>query len=79
MNALMRLLEFLDRLEAQKLHYNLGHYRNSVNVLVAVPGAFWEVEFFEDGHIEVEVFKSTGAIESDADAVIERLFREHGS
>ena len=76
--GLARLLQFLDRLEAEKLTYNLGHYRDSINVLVAVPGAFWEVEFFDDGHVEVEIFRSTSGVEADGDAALERLFSEHG-
>jgi hypothetical protein len=28
-------------------------------VQIAVPGERWEVEFFEDGHVEVEVFGRT--------------------
>lgn len=27
---------------------------------IAVPGARWEVEFFADGHVEVEIFRSNG-------------------
>jgi hypothetical protein len=29
-------------------------------LLVAVPGERWEIEWFEDGHLEVEVFRSSG-------------------
>ena len=31
-------------------------------VTVAVPGELWEVEFFEDGSVEVERYKSDGTI-----------------
>jgi len=72
----MNLFEFLDRLEAAKIHFDLGRFRDSVNVLITVPGARWEVEFFEDGHIEVEVFRSKG-IEADATAALAELFKEH--
>jgi hypothetical protein len=71
-------MQFLDRLDAEKLTYNLGHYRDSITVLVAVPGAFWEVEFFDDGRVEVEIFRSTSGVEADGVAALERLFREHG-
>jgi len=30
--------------------------------LITVPGQHWEVEFFEDGSIEIEVFESDGEI-----------------
>jgi hypothetical protein len=57
------LLSFLDRLEAVKIHYSLEHNRyKATMVLIAVPGERWEVEFFENGSIEIEVFKSDGEI-----------------
>jgi hypothetical protein len=34
-------------------------------VSVAVPGERWEVEFFADGHVEVERFPSAGDIEGE--------------
>jgi hypothetical protein len=55
-----KLLRFLDRLEESGLQYFLGHFRETINVLVTTPSARWEVEFFADGHIEVEVFRSQG-------------------
>jgi hypothetical protein len=66
-----KLLQFLDRLDAGQIHYVLGHFRESVNVLVSVPGAYWEVEFFADDHVDVEIFRSNG-IEGDSDAALER-------
>jgi hypothetical protein len=75
----MNFFQFLNRLDAAKLHYDLGRFRDSVAVQIAVPGAYWEVEFFEDGHIELEIFKSQGGVEADAEAAIERLFREQSN
>lgn len=71
-----QLLEFLDRLEAANIHYVLGHYRESVNVQVAVPGERWEVEFFMDGNVETEVFVSTGGVAAGVER-LEDLFRQH--
>jgi hypothetical protein len=57
------ILNFLNSLELRKIHYILEHNRGeTVMVSIAVPGERWEVEFFEDGHVEVEVFKSNGEI-----------------
>jgi hypothetical protein len=70
-----RLLEFLDRLEAANIHYFLGHYRESINVQVTVPGERWEVEFFPDDTVEVEVFVSAGGVTAGAEK-LEELFRE---
>lgn len=73
--AMEKLLAFLDRLEEVKLWYRLVHVRDSMMVKVSVPGEIWEVEFFADGHVEIERFISTGEIE-DEDA-LERLFAEY--
>ncbi|NJO83520.1 MAG: hypothetical protein HC828_12335 [Blastochloris sp.] len=70
-----KVLAFLDRLEAVNLWYNLTHVRDSIMVKVFVPGEIWEVEFFEDGHVEVERFVSTGDIEGEE--AIDRLFALH--
>lgn len=43
-------------------------------VLIAVPGARWEVEFFADGSIEVEVFESSGSLQGPE--MLARLFEE---
>ena len=70
------LLEFLDRLDQANIHYVLGHYRESINVQVTVPGQRWEVEFFADGTVEIEIFVSDGAVTSKAEK-LEELFRRH--
>ena len=37
-----------------------------------MPGARWEVEFFADGHVEVEIFRSdsTGVVGEEALAAL---------
>ena len=66
------VLAFLERLKAARLSYRLDHVRDALMVCLAVPGERWEVEFFDDGTIEVERFRSSGEIEG-GDA-IEMLF-----
>jgi hypothetical protein len=56
------MLGFLGELEEHKICYALASVRDAIMVQVAVPGQRWEVEFFADGHIEVERFISTGEI-----------------
>ncbi len=51
---------FLDRLAGLHLTYVLARYRDSITVEVYVPGTNWEVEFMDDGSIEVERFTSSG-------------------
>ncbi len=44
-------------------------------VELAIPGERWEVEFFEDGHVEVERFRShPGGLEDES--ILEQLFVE---
>ena len=49
-------------------------------VLVAVPGERWEIEFFEDGAIEIERFGSSAGISSGAKALakLQQLFEVFG-
>jgi hypothetical protein len=62
-NGMENLLSFLVRLKEVKIHYSLKHTRDeAVMVLITVPGEHWEVEFFADGSVEIEVFKSNGEI-----------------
>ena len=59
------LLAFLTRLEERKISYRLEHNRqDSIMVLIAVPGERWEVEFFSDGRLEVEVFGMSSGVRS---------------
>ncbi len=71
-----KLLDFLRTLDERRIYYTLGHHRDeTVMVKVSVPGEHWEVEFFEDGGVEVEVFRSSGGLEGEE--ALERLLREH--
>ena len=56
------LLEFLRKLEENKIYYKLNKIRESILVEIAVPSERWEVEFFENGEIQVERFISNGEI-----------------
>jgi hypothetical protein len=57
-----KLLKFLKKLDDASIYYKLNKVRDSILVEVVVPGERWEVEFFEDGKIEIEKFISTGTI-----------------
>ena len=59
MDSFQKLLDFLDRLDANKIFFQLDRCRSeTILVRVDLPGERWEVEFFADGHVEAEVFKS---------------------
>ena len=58
-----KLTTFLKHLEIARLHYTLASHRDdTIMVLVTVPGERWEIEFFGDGSVEVERFRSHGEI-----------------
>ena len=58
---MQKLLDFLSRLKAERITHTIERNTpDALMVLIAVPGERWEVEFFADGHVEVEVFTSGG-------------------
>lgn len=58
-----KLLTLLNKLEQEKISYTLAHNRDeAIMVTVVVPGERWEVEFLNDGSVEVEKFVSSGEI-----------------
>jgi hypothetical protein len=62
--SLTALLDLLEKLEAASIHYDISAPTpRTIMVNIAVPGERWEVEFHEDGEVEVEVFRSLGVEE----------------
>jgi hypothetical protein len=58
-----QFLAFLAELEQGKISYTLAHQRDDAMMIIAVvPGERWEIEFFDDGSVEVERFISNGEI-----------------
>jgi hypothetical protein len=71
------LYAFLDALDARRLHYEMARHREeTIMVKVAVPGERWEVEFFEDGGVDVEVFR-TMTSELEGPEALTRLLKEN--
>jgi hypothetical protein len=72
-NQFNRLLAFLERLDQAKVRYTMRHSReDALMVVVYAPGQYWEVEFLEDGDVEIERYRSNGHI--DNESVLEELF-----
>ena len=69
-----RLLELLNELEKRNIYYHISKVRESILIEVAVPGQRWEIEVFEDDHIEIEKFISEGVIHNQDE--LEVLFKE---
>jgi hypothetical protein len=68
-NTLGRALAFLDHLNKLNFAYSLKHVRDTLMVVISVPGERWEVEFFENGEIEIERFISSFVDEIDDDGL----------
>src|SRR5437879_2864348 len=62
-NQFSKLVTFLERLDEAKILYSMEHSRDdAVMVQLVVPGEYWEIEFMEDGAVEIERYKSNGKI-----------------
>lgn len=56
-----QFLHFLNKLENRKIFYKLDKVRDeAIMVEIVAPGQRWEVEFMDDGTVEVEKFISDG-------------------
>lgn len=75
-NTVNRALRFCELLTEHKIRYSMDVVRDgALMVMVAVPGERWEVEFMDDGTVELERFESLG-VETCADpaaVVLSRL------
>ncbi len=77
MNPLQKVIDFLERLRAADIAFRLDSVREAIMVEVMIPGEHWEVEFFPDGHVEVEVYTSDGTEAGlEDESSLERLFAE---
>lgn len=57
------VLEFVSRLRAAKIWCRLEANRyDGITVTAVVPGEIWEIDFLEDGAVDVEIFKSDGML-----------------
>lgn len=59
--GLKEFINFLNKLEDNSIFYKLNKVRNeAIMVEVVIPGQRWEIEFMEDGTVEIEKFISDG-------------------
>jgi hypothetical protein len=73
-NVFTALVDFLEKLRVASIYFTLGASRpRMITVYINVPGERWEVEFGEDGEIEVEVFVSRRGVEGQE--ALEELFQ----
>lgn len=61
-----KFLTFLNELEQKKINYHITHHRDeAVMITVSIVGERWEIEFLDNGDIEVEKFISNGEIQGE--------------
>ncbi|MFD4706721.1 hypothetical protein ACFWM3_17900 [Gottfriedia sp. NPDC058432] len=66
---------FLNKLEESNIAYSLKKVRDEgIMIAIRVPGERWEVEFMNDGTVEIEKFISDGDYYDYKE--LETLFRE---
>jgi hypothetical protein len=77
-NVFDKLDSFLSELEQRGVSYTLAHNRDqAIMVIAAAPGERWEIEFLEDGSVEVERFISGGQI--CGEEVLTELFARYSA
>jgi hypothetical protein len=75
-NVFKRFTDFLDRLEKEKIGYWLERSRDDAMMVIAVvPGEYWEVEFLDDGQVEVECYRSDGKVHDES--ILAEFFGKH--
>ena len=66
---------FLNKLEENKIFYKLDKIRSeAIMVAVVVPGQRWEIEFLDDGTVDIEKFISDKYMYDASE--LETLFKE---
>jgi hypothetical protein len=61
MSALAAAYSLISKLDMEHIQYTLRMVRpEALMVCVAVPGGRWEIELFDDDHVELERFISKG-------------------
>jgi hypothetical protein len=73
--AQLDIYGLLRRLVERKIPHRLNSIRDdAIMIEVPVPGERWEIEFFANGEVEIEIFRSDGKIH-DAKALDELFTR----
>ncbi len=62
-NSLGQLLEFIARLQDERIPFDLKCVRDAIMVALRSPSTYYEIEFFADGHIEVQNFGPPSSVQ----------------
>lgn len=68
-------MSFLRNWKRKRFTLSWDKIRDSILVEVVIPGERWEIEFFENGAVEIEKFKSDGQMydETEIDILFEQF------
>jgi hypothetical protein len=58
--------------EAGIQHETVVYREDAVSIVANPPGEYWEIDFLDDGGVDVEIYTSKG-LEDEPEAAIERL------
>lgn len=72
-----RLLDFLDRLEESRIRYDLKHVRDSIMIRAYLPEGLWEIEFLQDGTLDVELFRRDEGVEAVPEEWLDRFIESN--
>jgi hypothetical protein len=76
-NCSDQIIEFTSRLNLARIPFNLTSVREAIMVTVRGPSTYYEIEFFADGHIEVQTFGPPSPVQTLTLAEIaERVVRD---
>jgi hypothetical protein len=65
MKVLEDVLQFCNALNERRASYRLSVDRpEAIRVTLDIPREHWEIEFFPDGHIELERFVGQGVVDA---------------
>jgi hypothetical protein len=79
MTALDDVLQFCAALNERRASYKLSVDRpEAIRVTLDVPGERWEIDFFPDGHVELERYVGQGVVDAGP-AELEAALRYYDS
>ena len=72
-NQFNKLTALLERLDEARIPFTMEHSReDAIMILAFAPGEYWEIEFLQDGEIDIERYRSDGKIHDES--VLQELF-----
>jgi hypothetical protein len=67
------MLALVERLKKAGIYHEVASYREgALSIVARVPGQYWEIDFLEDGTVDVERFVSSGKLD-DANVLDELI------